>query len=139
LNSALSQFGGIANLLTRGKSEDVSFLVDMTVPGHQPLEYDLRLAPRANGYSIFREILSQKRGHPEPFKHVDSSDKDIRYYEIDEESFVRANWHTTRGNFFVSVPKMFRSRRNARIWRRQPNTMFLMSAPCVSNSTAINP
>ena len=36
LNSALSQFGGIANLLTRGKSDEISFLVDMTVPGHQP-------------------------------------------------------------------------------------------------------
>jgi len=109
LNSALSQFGGIANLLTRGKSEDVSFLVDMTVPGHQPLEYDLRLAPRANGYSIVREILSQKRGHPEPFKHIDSSDKDIRYYEIDEERFVRPNWaHNPLETSLFQVPKMFR-------------------------------
>ena len=109
LNSALSQFGGIANLLTRGKSEDVSFLVDMTVPGHQPLEYDLRLAPRANGYSIVREILSQKRGHPEPFKHIDSSDKDIRYYEIDEERLVRPNWeHNPLETSLFQVPKMFR-------------------------------
>jgi len=109
LNSALSQFGGIANLLTRGKSEDVSFLVDMTVPGHQPLEYDLRLAPRANGYSIVREILSQKRGQLEPFKHIDSSDKDIRYYEIDEERFVRPNWaHNPLETSLFQVPKMFR-------------------------------
>jgi len=109
LNSALSQFGGIANLLTRGKSEDVSFLVDMTVPGHQPLEYDLRLAPRANGYSIVREILSQKRGYPEPFKHIDSSDKDIRYYEIDEARFVRPNWaHNPLETSLFQVPKMFR-------------------------------
>lgn len=109
LNSALSQFGGIANLLTRGKSEDVSFLVDMTVPGHPPLEYDLRLAPRANGYSIVREILSQKRGYPEPFKHIDSSDKDIRYYEIDEARFVRPNWaHNPLETSLFQVPKMFR-------------------------------
>ena len=109
LNSVLSQFGGISNLLTRGKSEDVSFLVDMTVPGHQPLEYDLRLAHRANGYSIVREILSQKRGHPEPFKHIDSSDKDIRYYEIDEERLVRPNWeHNPLETSLFQVPKMFR-------------------------------
>ncbi len=109
LNSVLSQFGGISNLLTRSKSEDVSFLVDMTVPGHQPLEYDLRLAPRANGYSIVREILSQKRGHPEPFKHIDSSDKDIRYYEIDEERLVRPNWeHNPLETSLFQVPKMFR-------------------------------
>lgn len=109
LNSSLSQFGGISNLLTRGKSEEVSFLVDMTVPGHQPLEYDLRLGPRASGYSIVREILSQKRGLPEPFKHIDSSDKDIRYYEIDQERLVRPTWeHNPLETSLFQVPKMFR-------------------------------
>ncbi|MFW6240211.1 MAG: AAA family ATPase, partial [Thermodesulfobacteriota bacterium] len=58
LNGMLSQFGGIASLLTRDKSEDLSFLVDMTVPGHEPLEYELRLSPKGAGYSISREQLS---------------------------------------------------------------------------------
>jgi predicted ATPase len=52
LNGMLSQFGGISNLLTRGKSEDLSFLVDMTPPDREPLEYELRLAAKATGYSI---------------------------------------------------------------------------------------
>ncbi len=109
LNSVLSQFGGIANLLTRGKSDEISFLVDMTVPGHQPLEYDLRLAPMASGYSITREVLSQMRGRPEPFKHIDSSDKDIRYYQIDEERLVRPSWaHNPQETSLYQVPKMFR-------------------------------
>lgn len=109
LNSALSQFGGVTNLLTRGKAEVVSFLVDMTVPGHQPLEYDLRFAPRANGYCITREILSQKRGLPEPFKHIDSSDRDIRYYEINQERLVRPTWeHNPLETSLFQVPKMFR-------------------------------
>jgi predicted ATPase len=109
LNGSLSQFGGIANLLTRGKSEEVSFLVDMTVPGHQPLEYDLHLAPRASGYSIVREVLSQERGLSTPFKHIDSSDKDIRYYEIDQERLVRPTWeHNPLETSLFQVPKMFR-------------------------------
>jgi predicted ATPase len=109
LNSTLSQFGGIANLLTRGKSADLSLLADMTVPGHQPLEYQLCIAPRDTGYSISREILSQMRGRPQPFKHIDSSDKDIRYYEIDEERLVRPEWeHNPLETSLSQVPKMFR-------------------------------
>lgn len=65
LNGTLSQFGGIANILTRGKSEELSFLVDMDVPGFKPLEYELHLSPKGAGYSISREILSQPRdGYP---------------------------------------------------------------------------
>ena len=77
LNGSLSKFGGIANILTRGKSEELSFIVEMAVPDHKPLEYELHLAPRDNGYAISREILSQKRdgySDSEPFKHIDSSE-----------------------------------------------------------------
>ncbi|MGD9878261.1 AAA family ATPase [Desulfococcus sp.] len=110
LNSMLSQFGGIANLLTRGKSEDLSFLVDMTVPGHEPLEYELRLAPKGTGYSISRELLSQKRqGFNNPFRHIESSDGDIRYYETEENRLVRPDWeHNPLETSLSQVPKMFR-------------------------------
>ena len=80
LNKTLSQFGGIVNLLTRGKSEVLSLLVDMTAPGHEPLEYELRLAPKGPGYSISGEVLCRRRqGVHDPFKHIDSSDGDIRW------------------------------------------------------------
>jgi len=110
LNGILSQFGGIANILTRGKSEELSFLVDMDIPGYQPLEYELHLSPKGTGYSISREILSQQRdGYPQPFKHIDSSDGDIRYYEIDENRLVRPNWgHNPLETSLSQVPKMFR-------------------------------
>ena len=110
LNGILSQFGGIANILTRGKSEELSFLVDMDVPGYKPLEYELHLSPKGTGYSISREILSQQRdGYPQPFKHIDSSDGDIRYYEIDENRLVRPNWeHNPLETSLSQVPKMFR-------------------------------
>ncbi|MDR3566603.1 MAG: AAA family ATPase [Syntrophobacteraceae bacterium] len=68
LNATLSQLGGIVSLLTSGKTDELSFLVDMEVPGHEPPGYDLRLATKGTGYSISREILSQPRkGHPNPY------------------------------------------------------------------------
>lgn len=110
LNSILSQFGGIANLLTRGKSENLSLLVDMTVPDHEPLEYQLRLEPKGTGYSISRELLCQRRqGFREPFKHIDSSDGDIKYYETEENRLVRPDWeHNPLETSLSQVPKMFR-------------------------------
>ncbi len=110
LNSMLSQLGGIANLLTRGKSEEFSFLVDMEVPGHQPLEYELYLSPKGHSYSISKEILSQQReSYSQPFKHIDSSDGDIRYYEIMENRLVRPDWeHNPLETSLSQVPKMFR-------------------------------
>jgi len=110
LNSMLSQFGGITSLLTRGKSEDLSFLVDMTVPGHEPLEYELLLAPKGAGYSISKELLCQQRqGFDEPFLHIDSSDGDIRYYETEDRRLLRPDWeYTPLETSLAQVPKMFR-------------------------------
>lgn len=110
LNTRLSQLGGIASLLTRGKTEDLSFLVDMDVPGYSPLEYQISLAPRANGYTISSEILSQERqGYRQPFKHIDSADGDIRYYEIDSGRLIRPDWeHNPLETSLAQVPKMFR-------------------------------
>jgi len=110
MNSRLSRFGGIANILTRGKSEEISFFVNMEVPNHHPLEYELHLSPVGTGYYISKEILSQKRdGYPEPFRHIDSKDGDIRYYEIEEKRLVRPDWEYNPLETSLSqVPKMFR-------------------------------
>ncbi len=110
LNNTLSQFGGIANTLTRGKSEELSFLVDIDVPGYNPLDYKLHLSPKGTGYAISREILSQQQpGYPQPFKHIDSTDGDIRYYEIEENKLVRPDWeHNPLETSLAQVPKMYR-------------------------------
>lgn len=110
LCTILSQSGGIVNLQTRGKNQGLSFLVDMNIPGYDPLEYNLNLAPQGTEYSVFREILSQHRsGHDNPFKHIDSSNNDIRYYEIEEGRLVRPNWEYNPLETSLSqVPKMFR-------------------------------
>ncbi len=110
LNNKLSQFGGVANLLTRGRSEDLSFLVDMDVPGYQPLEYEVHLETKGSGYTITRERLSQKRdGFEGSFNHIDSSGDDIRYYETEEKCLVRPDWeHNPLETSLAQVPKMFR-------------------------------
>ena len=85
-------------------------MVDMEVPGYQPLEYEVHLGPKGTGHSISREVLSQmQEGHTGPFKHIDSSDRDVRYYEIDKNKLVRPNWeHNPMETSLSQVPKMFR-------------------------------
>src|SRR5208337_3934906 len=41
LNSSLNEMGGIANLLTADKADELSLLVDMKVPHYEPLKYEL--------------------------------------------------------------------------------------------------
>jgi len=110
LNETLSQFGGITSLLTRDRAEELSLLVDMDVPGYRPLEYELHLRPQSTGYAISREILCQARtGYTQPFKHIDSSESDIRYYEIEQNRLVRPEWeHNAVETSLSQVPKMFR-------------------------------
>jgi|SRR5579883_2040303 len=110
LSEIISQLGGITSLLTRDRSQELSLLVDMDVPGHRPLEYELHLSPKATGYTISREVLCQAReGYQQPFKHIDSSDGDIRYYEIEQNRLVRPEWeHNPLETSLSQVPKMFR-------------------------------
>jgi predicted ATPase len=92
LQETLSKFGGIANLQTRGKNDGISFLVDMDVPGYEPLEYSLHLVPQGARYIISQEVLSQRRsGHDSPFKHIDSMGSNIRYYETGK-GLVSPTW-----------------------------------------------
>ena len=109
LNSALSQWGGIANLLTRGRSDKISLQVDMSAPNHKLLEYELQITPQGSGYFISKEVLSQDRGRVQPFKHIDSVHNNIRYFNIEEERWVHPDWeHNSLETSLTQVPKMFR-------------------------------
>ena len=80
LNNVLSQFGGIANILTRGRTEELSFFVEVGVPGRSPLQYDLQITTKGIGYSIPKETLIQQDSFSESFKYIiDSSDGNIRH------------------------------------------------------------
>jgi predicted ATPase len=110
LNSKLSQFGGVASVLTREKSEDISLFVEMDVPGHKPLGYELSVVSKGVGYAISCEVLSQYReGFNEAFKHIDSHDGDIQYYTTEgTRKPVRPTWeHSPFETSLFQVPKMF--------------------------------
>jgi predicted ATPase len=109
LNEAQSQWGGISNILTRGKAESLSYSLAMNVPEHDPLEYTLAIEPVPSGYAISEEVLSQKRGYPEPFKHIDSAYNRICYFDIDESrlgKIATENWIPNETSL-SQVPKMF--------------------------------
>ncbi len=109
LNSTLSEMKGIASLLTRGKSDALGLAVDMTVPGQQPLKYEIDLVPSGNSYTIAREVLAQDQGRPNLFKHIDSERSSIRYFDPETRALVRPTWeHDPHESSLAQVPKMYR-------------------------------
>lgn len=110
LGHELTELGGLSSLLTRGQADGISLRVDLEVPAHEPLEYQLRLAARGPGYGIAAESLSQQReGFEEPFRHIDSREGDIRYFETEQRRIVQPDWdHDPLETSLSQVPKMFR-------------------------------
>ena len=93
LNSIVSQMGGLGSILTRGKSNELSLTVDMDVPNHAPLQYEVHLESYGTGYSISKEVLCQSReGYPNPFKHINSNGTTIRYYDTEKNQLISPNW-----------------------------------------------
>ncbi|MEO5359964.1 MAG: AAA family ATPase [Nitrospirota bacterium] len=108
LNNTLLDLGGIVNILTRGKTEEISFVAQMEISGRKPLKYDLHFSPKGTGYSISKEILSQERdGFDDPFKHIFSIKEDTHYYDP-QEGLVRPSWkYDSLETFLSQIPKMF--------------------------------
>lgn len=84
LSKTLSNQGGMASLLTRGKAEDLSFAIDMIANGElTPNFYHLQLTHQGTGHTISREVLSREREGAEPFLFIDSHDGDINFIDAD--------------------------------------------------------
>ena len=117
LNRQLNDMGGAAEILTRERSENMSFSADMEVPNHNPLEYRMSVAVQGQTYSISQESLTQVRtgGFAQPFKHIESVYKDIRYFDSDENHLIRPNWEFNHFESSLSqVPKLFREAEDLR-------------------------
>ena len=53
------------------KARFIAFDLAMGVPGYNPIEYRLAIAPVGVGYEISDESLTQQRDKkPQPFKHI---------------------------------------------------------------------
>ena len=109
LQKTLSDFGGLNEVMTRGKADELLFHVTMAVPGHEPLAYSLGLKTKGHGYDLSLERLSQHRdGYEEPFKHIERYGADVRYYDVVAKSLQRPTWDTTPFETSLSqVPKMY--------------------------------
>ena len=110
LNRRLTDMGGVSETTTRGRQQDMSFSADMEVPDHNPLKYGMSIAAQGHTYSVSQESLTQTRpGYSQPFKHIESTYRDIRYFDTEEGRLLRPNWQF---NYFESslsqVPKLFR-------------------------------
>ena len=110
LSKRMAELGGLDSIVTRNGTKELSLHVDMEVPGHQPLQYDLGLQVAGIGHNISREALYQKRPvSGSPFKHIDSTLDNIRYFNPDNKKLLRPNWdHNPRETSLAQVPKMFR-------------------------------
>ena len=49
LNQRLSDLGGVADVITRARSEKIMLSVEMDVQYHEPLQYNLHVAPQGQG------------------------------------------------------------------------------------------
>jgi len=109
LGSTLSQMGGISSILTRGKCNELRFKLDINVSDQYPLEYELQIVPQGTGYAIAGEALRQNRGKPQPFKYIDSSFSNIKYFDVDDGRLIHPTWeHNSLETSLAQVPKMFR-------------------------------
>ena len=105
----ISEYGGLGEILTRDKAQNLEIRLRMSVPLFEPLNYDLQISPRGYGYGIGLETLTQKYADtPQPFKHVDSYGPNIQYYDVEHGQLVRPNWEYNIFETSLSqVPRMF--------------------------------
>ncbi|WP_233258611.1 AAA family ATPase [[Phormidium] sp. ETS-05] len=114
LQDKLQRQGGLRQILTRGQAENLEIALAMQAPEEPPLNYSLALSPQGISYEIRKENLTQQRNPnaPEPFKHIESSGLDIKYYD---NGLVRPNWEYNYLETALSqVPKMYREPENLR-------------------------
>lgn len=116
LQETLQSKGGLNEILTRGKAQELEITVSMKVPQEQPLKYTLTLSPKGLSYDIRNENLTQQRDleRHEPFKYIESHRLDIKYFQKGS-GLLRPNWeHNPLETSLSQVPKMYREPENLR-------------------------
>ena len=110
LNRTLNNMGGVADVITRGRSEAVHLEASMEDPGYELFEYCLYIEPKGQAYNISQEMLTQLQpDFQDPFKHIESDYGDIRYFDVETDRLVRPEWeHNPLETSLSQVPKMFR-------------------------------
>ena len=103
--------GGLAGMLTRDQADHLAISLEMSVLGHAPLKYYLKLLPaRGSSYEISKESLTQQNdpNAPQPQKHIDSRSLNIRYFNVQTGFLESPNWeHNYFETSLSQVPKMY--------------------------------
>jgi len=111
LQNLLQLKGGLNEILTRGKVQELEIEISLQVPDKKtPLNYSLTLSPKGLSYEVRDEYLTQQRNpnRSEPFKYIESQGLDIKYFQ-DGSGLVRPNWeHNPLETSLSQVPKMYR-------------------------------
>ncbi|MBF0147039.1 MAG: AAA family ATPase [Magnetococcales bacterium] len=110
LNKTLNDLGGVTNLCTHGWMGGMTFEAKMNDPGASPLEYELHLSTQGQTYQIDRERLTQRlAGHGQPFKHLETVNNFVQYYDTGKKALVRPDWtYDPKESALAQVPKMFK-------------------------------
>ena len=117
LQNTLQLKGGLNEILTRGKAQELEISASMKSPERTALNYALTLSPKGFSYEIKAEILAKKSdlNTHESFKQIESSGLDIKYYNQEDHKLVRPNWeHNPLETSLSQVPKMYREPENLR-------------------------
>lgn len=117
LQNLLQLKGGLNEILTRGKVQELEIKISMQVPKEQPLKYSLTLSPKGLSSEVRDESLTQQRNpnRAEPFKYIESQGLDIKYSQEEIRGFVRPSWdHNPLETSLSQVPKMYREPENLR-------------------------
>ncbi|MEG4306724.1 AAA family ATPase [Microcoleus sp. D3_18a_C4] len=116
LQNLLQLKGGLNEILTRGKVQELEIEISMQVPKEQPLKYSLTLSPKGLSYEVRDESLTQQRNpnRAEQFKYIESQGLNIKYFQEGSE-LLRPNWeHNPLETSLSQVPKMYREPENLR-------------------------
>lgn len=109
LQNLLQLKGGLNEILTRGKVQELEIEISMQVLDEQPLMYSLTLSPKGLSYEVKDESLTQQRdpSRTEPFKYIESQGLNIKYFQ-EGSGLLRPNWeHNPLETSLSQVPKMY--------------------------------
>ncbi|MGV8122783.1 MAG: AAA family ATPase [Candidatus Xenobiia bacterium LiM19] len=109
LNDRLSDLTGLQSVLTIGHAKELAVQLSMPVRENALLDYDLIIEPSGISYRIKHETLVQKQNSPpHSYRYIESHYDDIRYFNIEDESFTRPTWqHNPVESSLSQVPRMF--------------------------------
>lgn len=124
LNSKISEFTGISNLITYERSDRLSMRLSMLASQNKPLTYSFTVVPSGSSYAVEEEKLIQEQGEfLGPFKYIDSRGPDVKYYKSTDASLMRPTWeHNPLETSLSQVPKMFQEPEDFR--RRLASSTF---------------